>query len=627
MSSLSIPRPKKMSDGQFIGDLTKLLERRKIKCGDPDSLDSFSAELASNNILRSDLFTLCTAISHMADEDLTGEQLLVLVGRAVGGPGGSNGDGTVAVPDRMRAAFLSGYEAWGKRGSEINDPLPWPPPRPTANRSEPPAPTHASEDVSDPIVSKVPAPGLRTIQEALDLARKRSPIPSPEQLPSSLGANIEGLTISELKTLLDDIEDRMSRLQPHLRELSSIVRSPAGEPRSSKTAVPSAESAAPLAARRAAPVDAPPGVGTSEFAASLGSTSEALSEAAFLARHPYLRPKRHAGADLHVVPVVDPPTAPVVEVATVAAAPQLVEAPAVAIDGPPAAAAAPLAVAPAAPLLAPTPPWVALTAGAGETLLAAPPLFTPDLEVGSDTLRITPRLVIAVVVGLMIAPAMFASVFAYRYFHPPYIIQYTDPKLAAPDLPADPLAGLQSAPTGTPSAASDSQASAGASSTRPHNGSTREDAARQARFASQQQPRASVWPEPRANAGGGETPAPARPLIASAMTTQPRPGGSAHAAASAGPQYVPSSTMIKYAVSAPKPIYPANKARGMEGTVVLQITISKQGEVTSTRTVSGPSELRSAAVQAVRTWRFKPYLLDGSPAEVITTLELPFKRP
>ena len=86
MSSLSIPRPKKMSDGQFIGDLTKLLERRKIKCGDPASLETFGSELGSNDILRSDLFTLCTAISHMADEDLSGEELLLLVGRAVGGP-------------------------------------------------------------------------------------------------------------------------------------------------------------------------------------------------------------------------------------------------------------------------------------------------------------------------------------------------------------------------------------------------------------------------------------------------------------------------------------------------------------------------------------------------------------
>jgi protein TonB len=83
--------------------------------------------------------------------------------------------------------------------------------------------------------------------------------------------------------------------------------------------------------------------------------------------------------------------------------------------------------------------------------------------------------------------------------------------------------------------------------------------------------------------------------------------------------------MIKYAVSAPKPVYPVDRAKGMEGTVVLQITISKQGDVTSTRTVSGPVELRAAAVQAVRMWRFRPYLLSGNLVDVETTMELPFK--
>jgi periplasmic protein TonB len=83
--------------------------------------------------------------------------------------------------------------------------------------------------------------------------------------------------------------------------------------------------------------------------------------------------------------------------------------------------------------------------------------------------------------------------------------------------------------------------------------------------------------------------------------------------------------MIKNAISAPRPLYPADHAHGTDGTVVLQITISKQGDVTSTRTVSGPVELRAAAVQAVRTWRFRPYLLSGNPVDVETTMELPFK--
>jgi protein TonB len=83
--------------------------------------------------------------------------------------------------------------------------------------------------------------------------------------------------------------------------------------------------------------------------------------------------------------------------------------------------------------------------------------------------------------------------------------------------------------------------------------------------------------------------------------------------------------MIKFAVSTPKPVYPADRAKGMDGTVVLQLTVSKQGDVTSTKTVSGPIELRAAAVQAVRMWRFRPYLLSGTPVDVQTTMEVPFK--
>ena len=83
--------------------------------------------------------------------------------------------------------------------------------------------------------------------------------------------------------------------------------------------------------------------------------------------------------------------------------------------------------------------------------------------------------------------------------------------------------------------------------------------------------------------------------------------------------------MIKFAVSTPKPVYPADRAKGIDGTVVLQITISKQGDVTSTKTVSGPIELRSAAVQAVRMWSFRPYLLSGTPVDVQTTIEVPVK--
>jgi protein TonB len=74
-----------------------------------------------------------------------------------------------------------------------------------------------------------------------------------------------------------------------------------------------------------------------------------------------------------------------------------------------------------------------------------------------------------------------------------------------------------------------------------------------------------------------------------------------------------------------EPIYPpiAKSAR-VSGTVVLQATISKSGAVTNLHIVSGPSMLRQAAVDAVRTWRYRPYKLNNDPIDVDTTVNVVF---
>jgi TonB family protein len=73
------------------------------------------------------------------------------------------------------------------------------------------------------------------------------------------------------------------------------------------------------------------------------------------------------------------------------------------------------------------------------------------------------------------------------------------------------------------------------------------------------------------------------------------------------------------------PIYPPiAKAARVTGTVVLQATISKTGEVENLRVVSGPAMLQQAALDAVKTWRYRPYLLNGLPVEVETTVSLIF---
>jgi protein TonB len=78
-------------------------------------------------------------------------------------------------------------------------------------------------------------------------------------------------------------------------------------------------------------------------------------------------------------------------------------------------------------------------------------------------------------------------------------------------------------------------------------------------------------------------------------------------------------------LSHPVPVYPViAKAAGIQGTVVLQATISKSGVIENLRVVSGPQMLQQAALNAVAQWRYRPYLLNGDPVEVETTINVNF---
>jgi protein TonB len=61
-----------------------------------------------------------------------------------------------------------------------------------------------------------------------------------------------------------------------------------------------------------------------------------------------------------------------------------------------------------------------------------------------------------------------------------------------------------------------------------------------------------------------------------------------------------------------------------EGTVKLQAIINREGKIENLHLVSGPALLVNAAMEAVRTWRYRPLLLNGEPVEVITEVEVIF---
>ena len=75
----------------------------------------------------------------------------------------------------------------------------------------------------------------------------------------------------------------------------------------------------------------------------------------------------------------------------------------------------------------------------------------------------------------------------------------------------------------------------------------------------------------------------------------------------------------------PEPPYPrlAQQAR-VQGVVVLRAIIAKDGTIQNLQFVSGHPLLSLAAINAVKQWRYKPYLLNGQPVEVETTVTVNF---
>jgi TonB family protein len=69
------------------------------------------------------------------------------------------------------------------------------------------------------------------------------------------------------------------------------------------------------------------------------------------------------------------------------------------------------------------------------------------------------------------------------------------------------------------------------------------------------------------------------------------------------------------------PIYPqAAKDAKVQGSVILHAVIGKDGTIQSLQVVSGPEELRASAWEAVKTWVYKPFMLNGEPTAVETTI-------
>jgi len=101
--------------------------------------------------------------------------------------------------------------------------------------------------------------------------------------------------------------------------------------------------------------------------------------------------------------------------------------------------------------------------------------------------------------------------------------------------------------------------------------------------------------------------------------------GPAQSVVKAKPVVISAGVAVGMLIQKTTPAYPSiAKSARVSGTVVLQATISKEGAIKDLRVVDGPTMLRKPAIDAVRTWRYKPYKLNGEPTEVETTINVIF---
>ncbi|MGH9562421.1 MAG: TonB family protein [Terracidiphilus sp.] len=121
-------------------------------------------------------------------------------------------------------------------------------------------------------------------------------------------------------------------------------------------------------------------------------------------------------------------------------------------------------------------------------------------------------------------------------------------------------------------------------------------------------------------------PAPSGNLMMGGGTTAPMIGGSSNSHV----QFAPSkpidvSSAALQLTKRTTPDYPEIARNShVSGVVTVAITITPQGTVADARATNGPALLRQPAVNAVRSWRFKPYMLNGHPIAVTSNVNVNF---
>ena len=115
------------------------------------------------------------------------------------------------------------------------------------------------------------------------------------------------------------------------------------------------------------------------------------------------------------------------------------------------------------------------------------------------------------------------------------------------------------------------------------------------------------------------------------LFTLPSGSPSQTSEASSDPPQIPKRVRVSqrvmqsFLLTRVNPVYPPEaKAGHIEGTIVLRVDIDKDGNVYKADTVGVYPLLGPEAIEAVKQWKYKPYLLNQTAVEVETTVEINF---
>jgi len=90
--------------------------------------------------------------------------------------------------------------------------------------------------------------------------------------------------------------------------------------------------------------------------------------------------------------------------------------------------------------------------------------------------------------------------------------------------------------------------------------------------------------------------------------------------------HVPADVMLKLVTHRVDPDYPAAaRAAKLQGVIVLDVVVARDGSVVDVRALNGPEVLAQAAMDAMRWWRFEPYRIESKAVAVQTTVAMEFK--